>query len=319
MAEPPPAIVIPDECLEETDPTLLISCLQGGLGDGLLVAWLVPRLWQCSGLTSAIAVLPQKRPTWMRKAFTGITIWQMHKYWPPDDPIEIERYDRLVSAAAYKSDVCRVETLGPNSIPSQGTWPRNDEDLYSRLQELEKSEIYPECPVPPANSTEIRLWLEKRGLLRAYNLVIIHARNEKVYPYKNPSPHRVCELVENLLQELRVQVVLLGEGGPSVDRYRGRYIRCTEHLRVPLLAGLLSRASVLIGGDSGPRHLAGMVGTPIVTFDLPTDRKRGPFVPANHVLRVPACEGGDTNRSPFDFDASLIVEAVSSLISIKVT
>ena len=51
------------------------------------------------------------------------------------------------------------------------------------------------------------------------------------------------------------------------------------------LIELIRRARVVIGGDSGPMHMAAALGRPVVTLFGPTDPKRnGPHFPASRVV-----------------------------------
>jgi heptosyltransferase-1 len=43
---------------------------------------------------------------------------------------------------------------------------------------------------------------------------------------------------------------------------------------LPQLAALLARAAVVVGGDTGPVHMAAAVGTPTVSFYRVTDGER---------------------------------------------
>lgn len=53
------------------------------------------------------------------------------------------------------------------------------------------------------------------------------------------------------------------------------------------LAYIIKQASVFIGGDTGPMHLAAAVGTPVVSLFGPTDPKRnGPYHGRNIVIQV---------------------------------
>ena len=55
---------------------------------------------------------------------------------------------------------------------------------------------------------------------------------------------------------------------------------------IPQLIALLRRAALLIGGDSGPLHLAAALGRPVVGLYGPTDPARnGPYATASRVLR----------------------------------
>ena len=52
------------------------------------------------------------------------------------------------------------------------------------------------------------------------------------------------------------------------------------------LAGMLRHAKIFIGGDSGPLHLAGAVGAPLVGIYGPTDPARnGPYFPSDIAVR----------------------------------
>ncbi len=56
---------------------------------------------------------------------------------------------------------------------------------------------------------------------------------------------------------------------------------------IPVLAAVLRRAAVFVGGDTGPMHLAWAVGCPVVALFGPTDpRLNAPIGPAHVVLRA---------------------------------
>ena len=57
---------------------------------------------------------------------------------------------------------------------------------------------------------------------------------------------------------------------------------------LPDLAGLIERADLFIGNDSGPGHIAAAVGTPTVALFGPTDpRVWGPRGSSTHILQAP--------------------------------
>ena len=67
---------------------------------------------------------------------------------------------------------------------------------------------------------------------------------------------------------------------------------------------LVRRASLLLGGDTGPLHLAAAVGTPIVALYGPTDPARnGPFLGNDIVLRAPALSESRAGRQRAHWDA----------------
>lgn len=61
--------------------------------------------------------------------------------------------------------------------------------------------------------------------------------------------------------------------------------RAVDATDFAVLAALMRRASLLIGGDTGPVHLAHALGTPVLSLIGPTDPKRnGPYAAAEQVL-----------------------------------
>ena len=81
--------------------------------------------------------------------------------------------------------------------------------------------------------------------------------------------------------------------GPGEEPLGMAVIReCPEALAVLLSIGeliaLLRRASLFVGGDTGPMHLAAMLGVPTVALFGPTDPARnGPYYPRSRVVRHP--------------------------------
>ncbi len=71
---------------------------------------------------------------------------------------------------------------------------------------------------------------------------------------------------------------------------------------IPALVALLRRTALLVGGDSGPVHLAAALGRPVVALYGPTDPARnGPWGPGPvEVLRHPASATSYRRRSAVD-------------------
>ena len=71
-------------------------------------------------------------------------------------------------------------------------------------------------------------------------------------------------------------LVVWGPREEEVARAVGAPIAPPTNLRE--LATILRHASVVIGGDTGPLHLAAALGTPVVGLYGPTDpRRNGPY------------------------------------------
>jgi heptosyltransferase-1 len=73
----------------------------------------------------------------------------------------------------------------------------------------------------------------------------------------------------------------------------GRMVSCS----LSELIALTRRVSLVIGGDTGPVHLAGALGKAVVGLYGPTDPKRnGPYWPRHRVLRHPESRTDHTRR-----------------------
>ncbi len=104
---------------------------------------------------------------------------------------------------------------------------------------------------------------------------------------RNWMPARYAAVADHAAEKLGMRVILCG--GPSaVERAMAETI--TQHARVPLLnqvakdtlpqlLALLGRATVLLTPDSGPAHMATMVGTPVIGLYAATNPERsGPYL-----------------------------------------
>ncbi len=79
---------------------------------------------------------------------------------------------------------------------------------------------------------------------------------------------------------------------------------------IPELVGLLSAAKFVVAGDTGPLHLAGAVGTPVIGLYGPTDPARsGPYAQDDVVVCQERFEGMNHKRGR---------EPASSMLSISV-
>ncbi len=107
---------------------------------------------------------------------------------------------------------------------------------------------------------------------------------------RNWSAERYAALADYAIQAHRMEVLLCG-GPSSVEREMGAAImrltrnpvrnRIGEDDLLQLLA-LLSRATVLLSPDSGPVHMATMVGTPVIGLYAATNPARtGPYFSRN--------------------------------------
>ena len=114
------------------------------------------------------------------------------------------------------------------------------------------------------------------GILKnSANLVAIHpwtSDSVKQWPIAN-----FRKLAIRLIKDLGVRVIIIG-GSQESDRYSDLFEDCdnlfnfTGKTTLKQLAAVLTKCRLLISGDSGPVHLAGCVGIPVLAIfrnDLP--------------------------------------------------
>jgi heptosyltransferase I len=145
-------------------------------------------------------------------------------------------------------------------------------------------------------------WLEKRGIGQFVLLNPGAGWAAKQWPTE-----RYGQLAKRL-GELGVQsLVNAGPGEQDLARDLENASQGTALAfagSIPQLIALTRRASLLVGGDTGPMHLAAALGIPVVAIFGPTDPERnGPYRTASVVLRSPASA---TNHSRSRADPALL-------------
>jgi len=98
------------------------------------------------------------------------------------------------------------------------------------------------------------------------------------------------ELGKRILEKYPDATILLSSGNDSeravADRISsgvGKSARPLPKLPIKTLAAFLKKADLVIGGDTGPVHMAAAVGTPTVSFYRVTDAKRNGPAGDNHL------------------------------------
>jgi len=124
--------------------------------------------------------------------------------------------------------------------------------------------------------------LARRGAATAAELLhgnssiaIVSPGASRAQAYKTPPPELLAGAALHLKRAGIVPWVVWGPGEESLAR--DVVERCPSAAilapatDLPTLAGLLARARLFVGGDSGPMHLACAVGCPVVALYGPTD------------------------------------------------
>jgi ADP-heptose:LPS heptosyltransferase len=180
--------------------------------------------------------------------------------------------------------------------------------------------------------------LAAHGVVTAARLVVIHVSASSAY--RRWPRERFAQVAATLAQDPAHCVVITSgpsESGAADDTAAraasaagsaaSRILRCGE-FDVAQLRALIDRASLYIGGDSGPLHIAATTRTPIVALFGPTVPERStpwrdPAVPTISVDAGPLpCRPCDQRRCiPGDFrclnniDADGVIAAAKHLLA----
>lgn len=148
----------------------------------------------------------------------------------------------------------------------------------------------PHVPQPLLQIPEdVRHEAENRLRERHGPIVGVHASGGR--EIKQWDPARFAAVAHRLIQERDALIVLTGAASdrPLVDRVKAllppsRTVDVTGDVSLLALAALLQQMDLFITGDTGPMHLAGAVGTPIVAVFGPSDPAR--YAPTGRHDRV---------------------------------
>jgi ADP-heptose:LPS heptosyltransferase len=111
---------------------------------------------------------------------------------------------------------------------------------------------------------------------------------------KQWEPERFADVARRLADDRRATIVLTGGRADRalVDHVKSALaprpvVDAAGDLDLLVLAGLLERFDLLVTGDTGPMHLAAVMGTPVVAVFGPSDPARyAPAGPFDRVVRV---------------------------------
>ena len=186
-----------------------------------------------------------------------------------------------------------------DNVPGRHWDPRDHKhevDYCLELAHAAGATIGPEDRIPhlyvdPKIRQEIEQLLQQEGIQADKPLIACHVSSNNGQSKRWPIPYWAT-LLDRLIQEDGVAVVLTGAPNdlPIVEdvmqRMRERPVNLAGKTSLTQLAALLQRADLLITGDSGPMHIAGAVGTPLIAIHGPTDPAlSGPVSPDATVLR----------------------------------
>lgn len=167
---------------------------------------------------------------------------------------------------------------------------------------------YPEFPLLPSSVLAIREQLNEAGIeVGARPLVAVHCRQGQIGSKSNPYLPDFIELVRHIKQDLDADLVLFSAGDEDPAELTSLCaFLCPYDETLQLPAGLLSLCDLMVGGDSGPAHLAAAVSTPVVSIRGPMDPSvgwiNGPFCPPQRLAAVNGEHLELSDRKAITFD-----------------
>ncbi len=162
------------------------------------------------------------------------------------------------------------------SIPGKGVMKpvvQRDLDTIRGLGIEVRDEVMPELFLKQSEKElaeeEFRAWGLSRPVL---GIALGASRATKIWPI-----HRFAEVAQKWVAETKGSVLVIS--GPGEEKLNEEFFHAVPNLpglreqiqimpscNVRLLAARISRLNVLLGNDSGPRHLAAALGVPTVTL-----------------------------------------------------
>jgi ADP-heptose:LPS heptosyltransferase len=143
-------------------------------------------------------------------------------------------------------------------------------------------------PILEEERERVRGWLEEvRDPAR--HLVVVHPGTSRRGAWRRWPPERYRRVAERLAATDHVDVVV--SWGPGEEELVARVrdgssqeIHAAPLLNLRELGELMRQATLYVGGDTGPMHLAGAVGTPVVAIFGASDAGRNRPLGRDHVI-----------------------------------
>jgi len=162
----------------------------------------------------------------------------------------------------------------------------------------------PALPIGPAAREAVDAGLQ--GRLSGGPLVVIHPATSRFAAFKRWDPARYARVADALIERRGADVVITS--GPQDREVAAQVVRLMRRDAVEApatadlaqLTALLARADLFIGSDTGPMHMAGALGVPVVALFGPKDPvQTGPYTSRSVAVTAPvSCRPCTRRRCP---------------------
>jgi heptosyltransferase III len=206
---------------------------------------------------------------------------------PPDDPLLRDWLSRCDFAVAWTRDetgtvAAALSSSGAAAVvvespfaPALSSTHQSDRFIEIMGGQARQASMA-RLAIPNAVREEADACLAGYRIRQEQPIAMVHPGSGS--RHKCVTPAVLLPVLEGLEAEGLEPVLLEGPADHEmVEQLSGRlshYPVCLSGLSVRLLAGVLARADVFLGHDSGVTHLAALLGTPTVALFGPTDPSR---------------------------------------------
>lgn len=288
---------IPRRRPEAVRATQMLVFPHGGMGDSVVFEVIVRDALGARPKVRVVVVLPPHGNDYDARSYTP----GPHEVWMLAST-ELTPFDSLMrrvqadGIAAFSGDG-PVETLffgPPADDPPVAPGCRWIEP-YAHLARLAERGVYPQYRVfEPSRALAARTLGGAPSTERPW--VALHCRRGATDARKNPCPRDITAVARALRRD-GARVLVVGANQAPEELLAVADARSDgEDRSLQSTAALLETCSLLIGGDSGPAHLAAAVGTPVLAILGADERFFGPFgargLITHVVARRDASEGG---------------------------
>jgi len=130
--------------------------------------------------------------------------------------------------------------------------------------------------VAPEDRRYASNFLKSKGLLARYPLIAINPGTSEKLRYKRWFPERYAQLADGLVKDLGAFIIVTWGPGELETAQKVQslmespaVVACPTSLKQ--LAGIYEHCHLYIGSDTGPMHMASLMGVPVVGIYGPTD------------------------------------------------
>jgi ADP-heptose:LPS heptosyltransferase len=142
---------------------------------------------------------------------------------------------------------------------------------------LEVKNFHPKLHIPPQDKEYVESVLHPLLLLLKRPFIAIHPGTSQKTLYKRWMPIRYAQLADRLIRELKATVIFTW-GPEELEWVEGirkgmeeSSVLAPKTKSLTQLGEVYRHCDLYIGGDTGPMHIASLIGKPVVAIYGPTD------------------------------------------------